>query len=42
MNSFSLFRVANRTFAATKCQMSNKNIETMKPNERNFERQARR
>lgn len=41
MNSSSLFRVANRTFAATKGQMSNKNIETMNQNEQDFERQVR-
>jgi len=40
MNSFSLFRVANRTFAATKGQMSNKNTETMNQNEQDFEWQA--
>ena len=38
---FSLFRVANRTFAATKGQMSNKNIETMNQNEEDFEQQVR-
>ena len=38
---FLLFRVANRTFAATKGQMSNKNIETMNQNEEDFEQQVR-
>ena len=48
---FSLLRVANRTFAATKGQMSNKNIGTMNQrsaegrlqgkNEQDFERQVR-
>ena len=38
---FSSFRVANRTFAATKGQMSNKNIGTMNQNEQDFEQQVR-
>lgn len=38
---FSLFCVANRTFAATKGQMSNKNIGTMNQNEEDFEQQVR-
>ena len=38
---FSLFRVANRTFAATKGQMSNKTIGTMNKNEQDFEQQVR-
>ena len=51
MNFFSSFRVANRTFAATKGQMSNKSIKTMNQrsaegrlqgkNEQDFERQVR-
>ena len=41
MKYFSLFRVANRTFAATKGQMSNKNIETMNKNEQDFKQQVR-
>ena len=38
---FSLFCVANRTFAATKGQMSNKTIGTMNKNEQDFEQQVR-